>query len=68
MRYPTDEPELLARVLRTEERVTIFMLNGFQFQGVIVGHDDEAIIVDVDEDRRWCVYKHAISTIAISKG
>lgn len=42
--------------------VTMFMLNGFQMQGIITGIDDDIIFFKSDGKNKE-VYKHAISTI-----
>ncbi|HHX71598.1 MAG TPA: RNA chaperone Hfq [Clostridiales bacterium] len=42
--------------------VTIFLMNGFQFRGVVRGFDSYTVVLDV-EGRQRLVYKHAISTI-----
>lgn len=51
-----------------EERVpvTVFLMNGFQFRGVITNFDPEVVTVAV-EGRQQMVYKHAISTIVPGK-
>ena len=48
---------------RTEKiSVTIFLMNGFQFKGIVRGFDNFTIILDC-EGKQNLVYKHAISTI-----
>lgn len=42
--------------------VTIYLVNGFQFKGMIKGFDDYIVILDC-EGKQNLVYKHAISTI-----
>ncbi len=42
--------------------VTVFLMNGFQFRGVVKGFDSYTVVLDV-EGRQRLVYKHAISTI-----
>ena len=42
--------------------VTVFLMNGFQMRGTIVGYDQEAILVWSDGKQNM-IYKHAISTI-----
>lgn len=46
--------------------VTVFLVNGFQFKGLVNGFDSYVVIMDCD-GKRNVVYKHAISTIAPSK-
>lgn len=42
--------------------VTIFLMNGFQFKGMVKGFDSYIVILDCD-GKQNIVYKHAISTI-----
>ncbi len=46
--------------------VTVFLVNGFQFKGLVNGFDSYIVIMDCD-GKQNVVYKHAISTIAPSK-
>lgn len=46
--------------------VTIFLVSGFQFRGVVKGFDNFTIILE-SEGKQNLVYKHAISTIVPSK-
>jgi host factor-I protein len=46
--------------------ITIFLMNGFQFKGLVKGFDSYIVILDSD-DKQEMVYKHAISTIIPSK-
>lgn len=60
----TDLQDLfLARVRRAQEPVTLFLMNGFQMRGKIVGFDPFVVVVD-SEGKQQIVYKHAISTVA----
>ena len=42
--------------------VTIFLMNGYQFKGIVRGFDSFIVILDC-EGKQNIVYKHAISTI-----
>ena len=42
--------------------VTIFLMNGYQFKGMVKGFDSYIVILDCDGTPN-VVYKHAISTI-----
>ena len=53
----------LLRARRDRLPVTMFLMNGFQLRGVIVGFDAFVVVLDSD-GRQQIVYKHAISTIA----
>lgn len=46
--------------------VTIYLMNGFQFKGVVRGFDSYIVILDCD-GKQNVVYKHAISTIVPSR-
>ena len=43
--------------------VTMFLMNGFQMRGTIMGFDAFVVVLD-SEGRQQVIYKHAISTIA----
>ena len=46
--------------------VTIFLVNGFQFNGLVHGFDSYIVILEC-EGKQNVVYKHAISTIVPAK-
>ncbi len=46
--------------------VTMFLVNGFQFKGIVKGFDSYVVILDSD-GKQQVVYKHAISTIQPSR-
>ena len=46
--------------------VTIFLVNGFQFKGIVRCFDNFTVVMDV-EGRQRMIYKHAISTIVPDK-
>lgn len=46
--------------------VTIFLMNGFQFKGMVKGFDSYIVMLDM-EGKQGLVYKHAISTINPSR-
>ena len=56
----------LNQARREKITVTIYLTNGFQFNGVVRGFDSFTVILDC-EGRQNLVYKHAISTIIPSK-
>jgi len=56
----------LLRAKRDKLPVTMFLMNGFQMRGTIVGFDAFVVILD-SEGRQQVIYKHAISTIAPMK-
>lgn len=60
---------LQAQYLQTMRRercvVTVFLMNGFQMRGTVVGYDNYAVVVLADGKQNM-IYKHAISTITPS--
>lgn len=54
--------QFLDKLQQEKKPVTVIVLTGFQMRGVITGHDQYSIQMDVD-GKRQLVYKHAISTI-----
>ena len=53
----------LTKLKRDRVPVTMFLMNGFQLRGVIVGFDAFVVVLDSD-GKQQVIYKHAISTIA----
>ena len=53
----------LSRARRSQEPVTMFLMNGFQMRGRITGFDPFVVVLDSD-GKQQVIYKHAISTIA----
>ena len=54
---------ILKEVRREKVPVTLFLMNGFQMRGTIIGYDPFVVVLD-SEGRQQVIYKHAISTIA----
>ena len=52
----------LARARRAQEPVTMFLMNGFQMRGKIMGFDAFVVVLDT-EGKQQIIYKHAISTV-----
>lgn len=46
--------------------LTIFLMNGFQFKGMVKGFDSYTVILEC-ENKQNLVFKHAISTIVPAK-
>ena len=46
--------------------ITIFLVSGYQFKGLVKGFDSYIVILDC-EGKQNMVYKHAISTIVPAK-
>ena len=53
----------LLRARRDRIPVTMFLMNGFQMRGTIMGFDAFVVVLE-SEGRQQVIYKHAISTIA----
>ena len=56
----------LLRARRDKVPVTTFLMNGFQMRGVIAGFDAFVVILE-SEGKQQIIYKHAISTITMSR-
>jgi len=52
----------LTRARRDKLPVTMFLMNGFQLRGMIVGFDAFVVVLE-SEGKQQIIYKHAISTI-----
>ncbi len=52
----------LTRARRSQEPVTMFLMNGFQMRGKITGFDPFVVVLDTD-GKQQIIYKHAISTV-----
>lgn len=48
---------------RRHAPLTVFLVNGFQMRGTVLGFDSFTVMLESD-GRQQLVYKHAISTIA----
>ena len=53
----------LLRARQERLAVTLFLMNGFQMRGTIVGYDTFVVVLD-SEGKQQVVYKHASSTIS----
>lgn len=56
----------LNQARKDHSMVTVFLVNGFQFKGLVRSFDNYVLVLDV-EGRQRLVYKHAISTIVPDK-
>lgn len=52
----------LLRIRQDRLPVTLFLMNGFQMRGIVMGYDPFVVVLDSD-GRQQVIYKHAISTI-----
>ena len=56
------EKSILEEIIGNKIPVTVFLMNGFQYRGLITNHDDSVIVIEA-EGKRQMVYKHAVSTV-----
>ena len=54
---------VLKECRRDKVPVTLFLMNGFQLRGIIVGYDNFAVLL-ISDGKQMMIYKHAISTLA----
>lgn len=54
---------VLDECIKNKIPVTMYMVNGFQFRGLITGKDNFVIVFEND-GKQQMVYKHAISTVS----
>jgi host factor-I protein len=57
------EAAIMNELVRDKVPVSVFLMNGFQLQGVIARYD-LLVIVLVNDDGQQIIYKHSISSIA----
>jgi host factor-I protein len=53
---------VLNSVRISRQQITVFLVNGFQLRGVVMGFDSFTVVLDSD-NKQQLIYKHAISTI-----
>lgn len=56
------EAAIMNELVRDQVPVRVFLMNGFQLQGVIARYD-LLVIVLVNDDGQQIIYKHSISSI-----
>ena len=56
------QEQYLDQARRERAGLTVFLMNGFQMRGVVMGHDQFTVVLEC-EGKQELVYKHAISTI-----
>lgn len=57
------QDSFLNEARRRHTPLTVFLVNGFQMRGVVLGFDSFTVMLE-SEGKQQLVYKHAISTIA----
>ena len=60
------QDSFLNQVRKDRSVITVFLMNGFQFRGVVRGYDAFTVVLDTD-GRQQMIYKHAISTLVPPK-
>lgn len=64
MRISTDlQDDTLEEIIQEKIPVIAYLMNGFQFKGTILDHDDAVAVLETD-GRQQIIYKHAISTVS----
>lgn len=61
------QDKILNQVRKNNIPVVIYLMNGFQLTGEVIGFDNFTIILKADE-KEQLIYKHAISTIEPKSG
>ena len=56
------EAAIMNELVRDQVPVSVFLMNGFQLQGMITGYD-RLVIVLLNDDGQQIIYKHSISSI-----
>lgn len=56
----------LNQARKTNMPLTMFLVNGFQMRGNVIGFDNFTVVLD-SEGKQQLIYKHAISTIVPQK-
>jgi len=59
------QEQMLNQLRKEKIMVTVFLINGFQFKGLIKSFDNFVILVETD-GKQQIIYKHAISTLVPS--
>jgi len=58
----TLQDRYLEELRRGKIQATVFLMNGFQLRGVVLGYDSFVVTL-VSDGKQSMIYKHAISTI-----
>lgn len=60
------QDDFLKELMQSKEAVNIFLVNGIRLHGVVGGFDSTTVLLESAAPQ--IVYKHAISTIMVTKG
>ena len=58
----TLQDRFLEEIRRGKIQVTVFLMNGFQIRGIVLGYDSFVLTL-LSDGKRSMISKHAISTI-----
>ena len=58
----TLQHRFLEEIRRGKIQVTVFLMNGFQIRGIVLGYDSFVLTL-LSDGKQSMIYKHAISTI-----
>ena len=59
------QDKFLNQARKDRTPLTVFLMNGFQMRGTLIGFDSFVILLQ-SEGRQQMIYKHAVSTISPS--
>jgi host factor-I protein len=60
------QDSFLNQIRREKINATIYLVNGFQLNGKVMGFDNFTVLLETDGQQQM-IYKHAISTITPQK-
>ena len=58
----TLQDRFLEEIRRSRIQVTVFLMNGFQIRGIVLGYDSFVLTL-LSDGKQSMIYKHAVSTI-----
>lgn len=58
----TLQDRFLEELRKSKVQVTVFLMNGFQLRGVVLGYDNFVMTL-LSDGKQNMIYKHAVSTI-----
>ena len=60
---PKLQDNILNKLIKNDIKTKIFLINGFQLEGIIKGFDNFTIILNDGKNNKM-IFKHAISTVS----
>ena len=58
----TLQDRFLEEIRRSRIQVTVFLMNGFQIRGIVLGYDSFVLTL-LSDGKQSMIYKHAVSTM-----